>query len=226
MLSEDDNGNYDRSSNWSDCALHDLSDYCVLANGAVIDETHFTRDTAENLWNTLLTARDDYRNTPVILDQASPGFVFTAKYMIYRENLQGLTDSQLAEVGLGIWLDFQVRYETWQAENYGPAGEISSSFHAEDIPSTYLAYVSVVTGKDYSTIINDFGGGTWSTTNKSPDVANPTMYFIVAGNDSKLRYAPYPSSLMITPLINNNYWAFKTSSTPFWSAWMPNWISK
>ncbi|MBI5840378.1 MAG: hypothetical protein HZB19_09775 [Chloroflexi bacterium] len=126
-----------------------------------------------------------------------------------------MTPEQLAGVGLGLWLDFQRRFEAWQYETKA-VWSPSSASRAEDIPSTYLAYVSEVSEKSYEQIVTGFGGGGHeSLSSSAPGVQNAMQWFLVprAGansGESAVQYLAYPNSyLNITPILNNGYWADK-----------------
>ena len=202
------------------CSLRDDDKICELNNGAFIDESHYSTTAAQKLWDRLQKARHLGKEVPVDLTQESPGASFTATYTIDGSTLQGMTDKELREVGLGIWLDFQTQYETWQGQVYP---SFLSSFHREDIPSTYLAYVDIVMGnhQDYGSIVSALGGGSsssyrWPWDSRDPNVENRTMFFMTTSDSPPgYVYLSYPDALTINPAQNNGYWAFKESTTTY-----------
>lgn len=187
----------------------------------VIDESHYNLDDAELLWRKLRNARDCANNTQqkcsdkVTLTQGATGdgrWVFSVTYKINGITLMGLSDVELRRVGLGLWLDYQGRFEDWQTTH--TAG--LSNRRPEDIPSTYLAYVDgVYDNLDYEMIV-DIMGGTGPKSKIPPMKFNDSPYFFVGNghyNATPVKYPnglPYPNELWILPVwdFSAGYWEF------------------
>ena len=69
-----------------------------------------------------------------------------------------LTEEELIAVALGIWLDYQHRYETFQGEMYLGLPGLATSFAPEDLPTDYLSFVSAAEDMPLNTIISHLGG--------------------------------------------------------------------
>ena len=213
------------------CIFTDNEKFCILDNGiytgAFIDESHFGAGEPKQFWPRLKQDKGAGKS-PVSLSQYSIGFEYTGKYDV--DIPSNISNTELAGVGAGIWVDYEKRYEAWQFQFYNPAGN-HSAFETADIPSTYLGYVGAVKGFSYETIIMMLGGGHSSSTpppGHSPwdletwdqceilkcisgvcpetSARNDTIYLKSQNSAGQYRYLPYPSNLFIEPL--NEYWNF------------------
>jgi hypothetical protein len=138
--------------------------FCKLANGAVIDLSHLNVSGATQFWTDLSAYYTAYlEGGPAIVNirmpsQTTPGNqTFFAKYTVDFTNIGSW--AMLRRVGAGIYWDYQVRFERWEAEQVWGLGGRISGFRNEDIPSTYLGYVAAVSGEDIAYIAFIAGGG-------------------------------------------------------------------
>jgi RHS repeat-associated protein len=212
--------------------------FCILDSdtyqGAFLDESHFEIDEAWEFWKNLNQAKGR-GEMPIQLAQTSPGIKFRFKFTgRYRVDIpSGISNTELAGVGAGIWADYQKKYEGWQFDWYFPAGT-HSAFETADIPSTYLAYVAVVRGFSYEKIVELLGGGhssstaphghdTWDIESWNPcDIPkcllgscpetsprNDTIFLKAPDEIGRYRLLPYPTTIYIEPL--NRYWRYETN---------------
>ncbi len=210
--------------------------FCILDNGAFIDESHFALDEAIDFWE-ILQGYPGKGIQYIPLSQPTGnthiGMIFTSNYEVDIPKI-----SSISSIGAGIWWDYQKRFEKWQATRFLPFGT-HSSFETADIPSTYLAYVSAVRGYSYETIVGILGGGYSSPTaplgHDLLDIAswnacellyciqsscfvsgqkNDTIFLKTHNNDGTYRFIPYPGSLFIQP--SNQYWKWINSADAFY----------
>jgi hypothetical protein len=207
--------------------------------GAFIDESHFGAANPTEFWRNLRRAKGKGETTLLPLQQYSPGFRFSGRYIV--DIPDTISNNELAGVGTGIWLDYQKRYEGWQYRIYpaimGVRLGTHSAFETADIPSTYLGYVAAVKGITYEAIVAYLGGGrsskvpppghrqgslgTWidscdiedCISGQCPEDSprNDTIFLKAKDVTGKYRLLPYPSSIYIAPV--NKYWRFDASWT-------------
>ena len=143
------------------CTLADDYQFCILTNGAFIDESHYgsnkddPHSSQSGFWADLQAKRGAGIET-IGLEQDSMTFKYIAYYTV--DIPSTISDPYLKKIGAGIFLDFQIRFETWQYSKFLFFAN-HSSFEAADIPSTYLGYVAAVNDFSYETIIEKLGGG-------------------------------------------------------------------
>jgi RHS repeat-associated protein len=217
----------------TDCQIGgDNERYCNLGNGGFVDEGHYELQLAQKFWKTLQAASDSGSWSSFTFSQSGPAFpgttYFRATYKINGAALKGMTDKQLSEVGLGIWIDFQQQFEQWQSDFYSPLGDSVSAFHMEDIPSTYLAYLDATRDDlNYHSIVLALGGGTSTDlfpNNRWMPVKNSTIQFYSVytnthptntGNPGFFQQfrgpIPYPEILSMSPMANDGYWSFASA---------------
>jgi RHS repeat-associated protein len=143
----------------SDCHDGDETQFCLLNNGAFIDESHYGAGNPEEFWKNLRHARGQ-GPTPITLFQSLPGGLWF--YMTVTVDIPGnMSLEELAIYGAGIWLGFEINFEATQFQLGLLGGGIGnhSSFETADIPSTYLAYVAEVFDLTYEQIVDLLGGG-------------------------------------------------------------------
>jgi len=154
---------------------------------------------------------------------------------VYTVDIPGdISDEELASVGAGIWLDFQINFENWQLDLGGPFA-FHSSFETSDIPSTYLGYVAEVKGLSYEQIITELGGGVsaadypsghpsgvggkgligcWVMRACDPAGHRNDTIFLKTKTDSGYNTLSYPDSLYIAPADDwSNYVIDKSFDT-------------
>jgi RHS repeat-associated protein len=190
------------------------SRYCELANGAVVDWTHFNTTEATKLIEKL------ERGEPTItLSQGSIGYEFSVTFQI--NYVDGVTTSSLAA---GIWIEFQQMFEVWQTEVYA-LDFTGTGQSPEDVPSTYLAFLAVANnlGNDRETaqaaIVAVYGGGvgmdekpTWLR-----GFSSDNYQFQIPDGAGGYNSLPYPEELNIAPAANQGYWGVvSVSSRPDW----------
>jgi hypothetical protein len=190
------------------------SRYCELANGAVIDWTHFNTTEAANLIRSL-----EKGDSTITLSQASIGYDFSVTFKI--NYVEGVS---IYNMGAGIWVDFQQMFESWQGDIY-VIDLPKTSQSPEDVPSTYLAYLAVANnlGNDltsYQTaIVELYGGG--RDLEEKPDWMtefNSDAYqFQIPDGAGGYTSLPYPEVINIAPASNDGYWHVVSAS----STWKP-----
>jgi hypothetical protein len=154
------------------CVLNDNDQFCILYSGAFIDESHYGRGTPghitqTNFWRDL---NNQVGKGPqeISIPQSSIGYYYTG---IYTVNIPQTEEAELPGIAVGIWLNYQQRFEQWQYEFFavyvkcgdGYKRVISfgahSAFETADIPSTYLGLAAAIYDINYETIVNELGGG-------------------------------------------------------------------
>jgi RHS repeat-associated protein len=160
--------------------------YCILDKGGFIDTAHYR--VSKQLSETILTklkeeTRVGDENSPLPVKQPLIAKLQINYELTYRTSLpeQRLGENELNRVALGIFMDFQIRYEYFQGIDprcYVPAiGDIKhcSSFSNEDLVSDYLGFIDVVDkGMNFESIIDALGGGEASSS--PPAGYHPTNY--------------------------------------------------
>jgi RHS repeat-associated protein len=160
--------------------------YCILDKGGFIDTAHYRggKRMAENiLFDLKIDERQGEENSPLPVNQTF--FPHLPHYeLTYRTSLpeESLEDDELNRVALGIFMDFQIRYETFQGIDprcYMPViGDIfphCSSFSNEDLVSDYLGFVDYVDkGMNFESIVDTLGGG--EADSSPPAGYHPTNY--------------------------------------------------
>jgi hypothetical protein len=145
--------------------------YCILYNGGYIDTSHFAggKTLAKQLLN-LLPLRYGKPFATLTLDQPyAPSILGLTPKVYYQTGFvtnlpaEGLGE-QLNGVALGIFLDFQHRYEPAQwidPRCYTSLGWFShcSTYSNEDLPSDYLGFISKAKDISFTAIVEMLGGG-------------------------------------------------------------------
>jgi hypothetical protein len=211
--------------------------YCKTGNGANIDTTHFSQEVASEFWKSLLRA---WRTGATTI--TTPSIVvgkknvvgnwdlvgsFSATYTVDFSNVQN--EDQLAQIGAGMWWDFQQRFEEWEG-TIAPGAAGHTTFQNEDIPSTFLAYVATVKGMSFRDVMVEMGGALPSSHTgggaRNSTIScltggfcdnhtsrNNTIYFKVQGDDGTWNLMPYPESLNITPIQDSQYFTYSSCTT-------------
>ena len=157
-----DPGDEDPNDEVSNTCTQDF-DYCVTGSGVVIDWDHYSPQRVAQLLAMLKWIIALGGNSLSISGWLTPiGLVgITVEYIINVPTTA--SDSFIEDVLLGVWLDFQQRFE--YAQGLFPVG--SSSFSPEDLVSNYLGFYDGVTGVGASWIVAELGGG-FGTNDKYP----------------------------------------------------------
>jgi len=150
------------------CTENQVSRFCVLTAGGFLDIAHFgeTKRLAQSLLEIKLPAVIGKRFGEITLDQVFVKWRYGRRY--YTAIPGDISHDDLVGVGLGIFLDFEIGYESAQGldprcvSNLGhPVTGLGhcSSFSNEDLPSDYLGFVSASTGLSFDDIVSILGGG-------------------------------------------------------------------
>jgi len=159
-------GYYDGDDDTPDCILdnegvNEDGQFCILKNGAFIDESHFgsggTPHKSQTLfWEDLKEAKGK-NGHPVPIEQSTAGYIYTGTYIVTNVPAD-ISVQKLKEIGAGIFLDYQIRFEKWQHDELQLLAN-HSAFETADIPSTYLGYIAAVQNCPYEKLIEILGGG-------------------------------------------------------------------
>jgi RHS repeat-associated protein len=144
--------------------------YCILNNGGYLDTLHFgtSKILAKQLLNTLQSKYGQPFATLTLRQSFAPSILGLPKVYYqtgYVTNfpVEGLGD-KLNGVALGIFMDFQFRYEDTQLIDprcFTILGWFShcSAYSNEDIPSDYLGFISEAKDISFTRIVEILGGG-------------------------------------------------------------------
>ena len=145
--------------------------YCILDKGGFIDTAHYriSKRMAENiLFDLKKVDRLGEEDSPLPVNQSFfphlPPYELTYRTYLPEERLE---ERELNQAALGIFMDFQIRYEDFQGIDprcYMPViGDIfphCSSFSNEDLVSDYLGFIDYMDkGMNFEVIIDALGGG-------------------------------------------------------------------
>lgn len=197
--------------------------YCVLDDGGFLDMDHYRTSksvTADLLKRLRENDRPGYFNKPLPVKQPLIAQINYYYQLTYRTNLpeETLSDPELIRVALGIFMDFQIRYEIFQGADprCGPFKFIPgcSSFSNEDLVSDYLGFLdSADASFDFDSIIRDLGGGQGQK--DKPDGDHPKNYRFTSfsllekdecGNYTVIRRHLPGTFKKYTPLQAGTYW--------------------
>lgn len=161
--------------------------YCILNKGGFIDTAHYRggKRMASDLLNQLKSDGGGWgvNGHPVVAQQhifpGLPDYTLTYRAYIPKE---GLAVRELNRVALGIFMDFQIRYETLQGIDPRCYIEFAdaviphcSSFSNEDLVSDYLGFLDHINNSiNFESIIEVLGGGT--SQSDPPTGYYPTNY--------------------------------------------------
>lgn len=141
-----------------------------------------------------------------------------------------ITEDQIIGIALGIYMDFEIAYETFQATLFDPSA--LSSFTPEDLPSDYIGFWAAVNGLAYNdipTILKSYGevtpfpvesifemdsylmmgrSGTYRTSVPAKNHEFlPMDYAIDSLGNKRLVNVPWPNALQLTPIESGpNTW--------------------
>jgi hypothetical protein len=210
--------------------------YCIFRNGGYMDVFHFggSKYLAERLIEVWLPEQYGKRFGSVYLEQPLGSGMPSYGRFYYTSIPPGIPHDKLIGVALGIFLDYQIQFETVQGLDprcYSLAGSLShcSSFSNEDLPSDYLGFVSYAKNISFDSIITMLGGG-WQSGDvpaiyhgSSWPVPEPALCAAgVCGDNTPYnnqctlkiydndtgRYVnhQWPSILVISPIGRGDYW--------------------
>jgi RHS repeat-associated protein len=188
---------------------------CLLNNGAIFDRSHYNTYQASFLWNSLVNLyTSGVPNGNIKLDQSGTGFDFVATYYINFNEVEN--QGQLAQIAIGIWLDFQIEFEKFQGEVYPLGVGVITEFTIGDVPSAYLAMAAEIKGMELDEVIDVLGGGI-----QLPGVLVEKLATLGHGQNNSENMinifsgdiVSYPEVLNISPVNDSSIW-YRTSTSP------------
>ena len=212
----------------------EVEKYCLLTNGALIDESHISANASAVLWRGLREAKDLEGDSKIVLTQAAgkdAGY-FLGVYTLHGDKLGDLDQEEVIAIGLGLWGDYQDQFELYQCAEF--EGGLGSCFRHEDKPSTYLDFIlqtrlpldydEVQYQQAYEEIVRMLGGG--KSVAEKPDYPevvaskheNHTFAFFLPVTDrDRYDILEFPDELAYSPAPNDGTWtweAFKVTEHP------------
>ncbi|NUQ86799.1 MAG: RHS repeat-associated core domain-containing protein [Anaerolineales bacterium] len=159
------------------CQMQGGGRYCILNKGGLIDMNHYRggRNHARDLINKL-SNRERWGKDDEPLDINQDLFGPIPYSLVYRTSIpkDGFPDGYqiINRVALGIFMDFQIRYENFQGldprcRNQALEAVLvpvfdgyCSSFAAEDLLSDYLGFIDFIRDDiNFDSIVTSLGGG-------------------------------------------------------------------
>ena len=206
------------------CKMGEPRRYCHLNNGGYIDEDHWDIGRPLYVMEQLSSSIGNPWWPGFKLDGNLLGRLF-GHVRLYIVNIpEDVSDEQLKQIGLGIYLDFQYGFEqaqAWEPRTWFGGG---SSFSNEDLPTDYLSFVAAVHKPQlsYEDVVRLLGGGfEYDSKPRGYDGgAARCAYLCDCGLDNPrnrettfkvwdgtvYKNIPYPDELLMTPIGPGEYW--------------------
>jgi hypothetical protein len=192
------------------------------------DSSHFNAGRPKQVLTDLQTAVEKGGGVFMIHQGVRDGIMgYTAKYRIS----QHLSAADLTAAALGIYLDWSVRFENWQAQP--PQGLVGplTPFAVEDLPSQYVGFYAQATGMSVDQVFACYLGSVAGSEEGPPDfvmseaTANEDGWAGVAHLQNRLflpfvetesgwQHVNWPEPLRMTPITSSpRTWQFLSEQT-------------